>query len=90
MKRKHPKMPVLILEPQQEMAAKTSEQPKCEDEGRHLSGSLRLIDQLAGHLPKDPADGNVPALLQVFPACPNTTVYLYRRLPVRDLRKISR
>lgn len=68
-------MPVLILEPQQEVAAEVSEQPKCEDEGRHMPGSLMLIIHLKGHLPRDYPCCNVSSLLQGLPVCPETLPY---------------
>lgn len=68
-------MPVLILEPQQEVASETSEQPKREGEGRHMSGSLRLFIHLGGHLPRDRPCYNVSSLLQGLPVCPETLPY---------------
>lgn len=65
-------MPVLFLEPQQEVTSEASEQPKREGEGRHMSGSLRLFIHLGGHLPRDRSCCNVSSLLQGFPVCPET------------------
>lgn len=68
-------MPVRILESQQEVAAEASEQPKCEDEGRHMLGSLMLIIHLRGHLPRDRPCCNVSSLLQGLPVCSETLPY---------------
>lgn len=68
-------MPVLILEPQQEVDSEASEQPKREGEGRHMLGSLRLFIHLGGHLPRDRPCCNVSSLLQGLPVCPETLPY---------------
>lgn len=69
-KRKYPKMPVLSLEPQQEMAVETSKQPKYDSEGRCM---MMIISEAT--CPQTPPACNVPSLLQGLPVCSETLQY---------------